>query len=97
MAELMRSSEYSLKVSAEQLSLKRAADISSELGWKSLKRTAYLLACIASFGILLFSRDFVLMLEAMLALGFSAMGFVHSQSDAGKFAKKEFVEMAKAN
>jgi len=97
MVELMRSSEYSLKVSAEQLSLKRAVDISSELGKKSFKRTAYLLACVASFGILLFSRDFILMLEAMLAFGFSAMGFVHNHSDAGKFAKKEFVKLAKAN
>ncbi len=97
MAELMRSSEYGLKVSAEQLSLKRAADISNELGWKSLKRTAYLLACIVSFLVLFCSRDFTLMLEATLALGFSGMGFVQSNSDAGKFAKKEFVEMAKAN
>ena len=97
MAELMRCPEYSLKVPAEQLSFKRAADISSELGKKSLKRTAYLLACVASFGVLFFSRDFILMLEAMLALGFSAMGFAQSHSDAGKFAKKEFVEMAKAN
>ena len=97
MAELMRCPEYGLKVPAEQLSVKRASDISGELGAKSLKGVAYSLVCVGSLLALLFSRNFVVMLEAMFVFGFSVMGLYGNRKDAGKFAKKEFVEMAKAN
>jgi|SRR3989344_3321949 len=98
MAELMRSNEYSLKVSAEQLSVKRASDISKELAKKQLKNTAYSIGCVVSLIALLFSLFFgnlVIALEAMFILGLFVMGLYSSWNDAGKFSKKEFVEMAK--
>lgn len=98
MSELMRSQEYSLKVSADQLSVKRANDISKELADKQLKKTAYSLGCVCSFIAILFFLFFgnlIFAFEAMFVFGIFVKGLHGCWSDATKFSKKEFVELAK--
>ncbi|MDO8538747.1 MAG: hypothetical protein Q7S21_07765 [archaeon] len=98
MGELSRSNEYSLKVSADQLSVKRAGDISKELAKKQLKKTAYSVGCIGSTIVLLFSlliTNLIIALEAMFVLGIFVMGLYKDWNEAEKFSKKEFVELAK--
>lgn len=92
----MKCPEYSLKVPASQLSVKRASDILNEFGKKRMQKTFYSVLCIISAFALLFSNNLLIMCEGMFGLGFSVKGLMENHKELRKFSEKEFVEMAKA-
>lgn len=95
MAELARCNEYSMKISAEQLSIKRVSDISGELWKKQLKIMVCLIGIVGSLLAFPFSDNSTIQFEIVFVFAISIIGLYNGWKDSAKFSKKEFVEIAK--